>query len=62
MSIPQHFLCTEECLGLCPVCGQNLNHGTCNCQTEDGGDEATEASEATPEASPWSGLDTLKLS
>ncbi len=24
-------LCSDECLGLCPVCGQNLNQGDCGC-------------------------------
>ncbi|QOR36080.1 DUF177 domain-containing protein [Clostridium sp. 'deep sea'] len=24
-------LCSEECKGLCPVCGINLNNGSCNC-------------------------------
>ena len=27
-------LCSEECLGLCPVCGQNLNEKKCNCREE----------------------------
>lgn len=25
-------LCTADCLGLCPVCGQNLNRGECGCE------------------------------
>lgn len=25
------FLCREDCMGLCPVCGQNLNEGSCSC-------------------------------
>ena len=29
--LPSRVLCKEECKGLCPVCGTNLNHGTCNC-------------------------------
>ncbi len=24
-------LCREDCKGLCPECGTNLNHTTCNC-------------------------------
>lgn len=27
-------VCREECQGLCPTCGQNLNHGACGCSTE----------------------------
>jgi uncharacterized protein len=26
-------LCSEDCKGLCPVCGTNLNRGTCACDT-----------------------------
>ena len=25
-------LCSEDCQGLCPECGTNLNRGTCQCQ------------------------------
>jgi uncharacterized metal-binding protein YceD (DUF177 family) len=31
---PVKVLCSAECRGLCPVCGQNRNHGTCSCETE----------------------------
>ena len=27
-------LCDDECRGLCPNCGQNLNERTCSCKTE----------------------------
>lgn len=33
-SIPLQFLCSEECKGLCPVCGVNRNKQKCNCETE----------------------------
>ena len=26
------FLCREDCKGLCPTCGKNLNHGACGCR------------------------------
>ncbi len=29
---PTKILCREDCKGICSVCGQNLNHGTCTCQ------------------------------
>jgi len=29
--IPMKPLCREDCAGLCPTCGCNLNQGTCNC-------------------------------
>ncbi|ABY94948.1 MULTISPECIES: YceD family protein [Thermoanaerobacter] len=35
LSLPMKFLCKEDCKGLCPVCGTNLNHQTCSCKRED---------------------------
>ncbi len=32
LSYPLKPLCRLDCLGLCPLCGQNLNQGKCNCQ------------------------------
>lgn len=32
LELPMRILCSEECKGLCPVCGINLNKGTCTCQ------------------------------
>ena len=29
---PMKILCKEDCKGLCSVCGQNLNEGTCDCE------------------------------
>lgn len=33
-SLPMKVLCSEECEGLCPRCGQNLNINECNCDLE----------------------------
>lgn len=30
--LPSKMLCQEECQGLCPVCGQNLNQNRCDCK------------------------------
>jgi len=35
MSIPIAALCREDCAGLCPQCGADLNKGKCNCQPEE---------------------------
>ena len=32
LSIPMQLLCSEECQGLCQVCGQNLNVQRCGCE------------------------------
>jgi uncharacterized protein len=34
LAIPSAPLCKEECQGLCPICGKNLNKEKCNCQTQ----------------------------
>lgn len=31
LSVPIRVLCREDCKGLCPHCGTNLNSGTCSC-------------------------------
>jgi uncharacterized protein len=33
LELPTKFLCRENCKGLCPVCGKNLNEGPCGCDT-----------------------------
>jgi uncharacterized protein len=32
LGLPVQPLCREECRGLCPHCGTNLNQGSCRCQ------------------------------
>lgn len=44
--LPVRMLCSDNCHGLCPVCGKNLNKGECECKTD-----------ADPR---WSALDKLK--
>jgi len=34
LMIPLKPLCREDCRGLCPVCGTNLNRESCTCQAE----------------------------
>jgi uncharacterized protein len=31
LSLPLKRLCGEDCRGLCPTCGKNLNEGACGC-------------------------------
>jgi uncharacterized protein len=49
LEIPYKPLCREDCRGLCPVCGKDLNLSTCHCVSEDSG-------------SAFSALKNLKLS
>lgn len=34
LALPMTSLCREECQGLCPQCGHDLNLGPCECQPE----------------------------
>ena len=36
LSLPTRPLCREDCRGLCPKCGVNLNHTQCDCAQETG--------------------------
>ncbi len=34
LAVPAFVLCREECKGLCPHCGSDLNVGPCGCEPE----------------------------
>ena len=53
LAFPQSFHCSDDCKGLCPVCGQNLNMGQCSCEAPSDDDP--------DEGNPWSVLDGLNL-
>jgi uncharacterized metal-binding protein YceD (DUF177 family) len=48
LNFPAFPVCSDDCKGLCPQCGKNLNEGNCNCQPPSGSDG-------------WSALNDLKL-
>jgi len=31
LELPTRYLCREDCKGLCPQCGKDLNNGSCGC-------------------------------
>ncbi len=35
LEFPQKLLCREDCKGLCPHCGADLNHEACTCKNDD---------------------------
>jgi uncharacterized protein len=37
LAIPMKPLCREDCAGLCPNCGHNLNLGPCSCPPQEAG-------------------------
>jgi uncharacterized protein len=36
LELPQRALCQDDCRGLCPRCGQNLNESACQCDKSRG--------------------------
>ena len=34
LALPMNVLCKDDCAGLCPQCGQNLNDTRCDCGTK----------------------------
>ena len=34
LNLPMKVVCSEDCKGLCPVCGKDLNNGECGCKTD----------------------------
>jgi len=59
MAVPMKPLCREDCAGLCPSCGHNLNEGPCNCppqKTESHSSELTKLTLANNvSVSEWKG-------
>jgi uncharacterized protein len=47
LAVPMQILCSEDCKGLCPQCGQNKNLGQCECK-------------ATPSDPRWAALADIK--
>ena len=48
LAVPLKSLCRENCKGLCPHCGKDLNKGSCRCKPSEGDLR-------------WHALDNLKL-
>lgn len=32
LALPLRMVCSDDCKGICPQCGRNLNLGACNCE------------------------------
>ena len=47
LAIPMKPLCREDCAGICPACGRNLNRGPCDCQPQEVDPRWVELSEMT---------------
>jgi uncharacterized protein len=35
LNLPERAICRDDCRGLCPVCGGNLNEVDCGCKEDD---------------------------
>ena len=57
LAFPSCFYCSPDCKGICPMCGANLNHASCACDTREAEPEPDAAA-----PSPWDQLDALDLS
>ncbi|MBR3506257.1 MAG: DUF177 domain-containing protein [Lentisphaeria bacterium] len=56
LAVPSCFYCSPDCKGICPMCGANLNHASCSCDTRQAEPEPDAAA-----PSPWDQLDALNL-
>ncbi len=54
LAIPTRFKCSEECKGLCPGCGADLNEEPCRCKKQ-------KKKQPPKEDHTWDALDGLKL-
>lgn len=50
LAAPDYLLCRDDCRGICPRCGIDLNEGTCDCKAE--ADPRWKALEALKSALP----------
>lgn len=48
LALPSYPICRQDCRGVCPTCGKNLNEGPCTCQHAE-------------RDSRWEALDGLRL-
>ena len=57
LSIPDRFKCSEDCKGLCPGCGADLNEEPCRCKKQKKKKTASEEKQDHT----WDALDGLKF-
>ena len=57
LSIPDRFKCSEDCKGLCPGCGADLNEEPCRCKKR----KKKKADSEDSKNHAWDALDGLKF-
>lgn len=60
LELPLVPLCDENCAGLCPHCGANLNEGPCGCEERPAEDDVPRMSDGRP--SPFAALKDFPFS
>lgn len=53
LNLPAHICCSENCRGLCQICGENLNKAQCECNYT--------PEQELPEENIWRDLDNLEI-
>ena len=57
LALPDRFKCSEDCKGLCPGCGADLNNEPCRCRKR----KKKKADSGDDHDHTWDALDGLKL-
>lgn len=52
LALPMQLVCGEDCKGICPVCGKNLNQGACGCHPQAADDRWSKLKEFRAEIGP----------
>lgn len=59
LELPLKHLCTEDCLGLCPSCGINLNEEKCDCNVTIEQSGLSDKTEKNKKDNPFAVLENL---
>lgn len=52
LALPMQWVCEDNCKGICPSCGRNRNHETCDCQQTAADDRWTKLKSIRVETGP----------
>lgn len=52
LALPMQLVCSEDCKGICPVCGENRNQRLCDCHPEPVDDRWSKLRDFRAEAGP----------
>lgn len=52
LALPMQLICSEECKGICPICGENRNQRECGCAAETSDDRWNQLEKFRAEIGP----------